>query len=585
MPKTTNKEKIKTTILNNDTHVGVISSARSRVLWGTNYDADDELQKSNRSDYGRVVDIRVPHGYHEQCKKAWEMYETDRLFRYLVDRCGDFAANGFEWEIPIDKKINFTEWLKKKIFKTSTQEEKEHKVWSKFASTLNKSVKNVMPGIDEVNNWTVKHLLLGAMAPLEWEWGKITVDDVDYEVPIKMVMHNSLSIALSRSTQSFADEEMYLKLSSGIQSITEAIKLTQIGIGTQVMKDSPDWHQIKLMGSTGKPKLEGFAIKYKWSPGDNTALVYGRNVHVGQGLYPTPPFSGLYETLIMRRALTAADIAILDGIINFILDWEIGDATKLQVAPGKEILPNQPLAAKYDSSGTKISKSTIEMAKEMITSDTRGNVMQLFHPYYMKLNIKIPDTSVLLNNIKYVQSTVEVYQAFGILLSPADKRMDFSGINVQNFEQMLDNIRLCYIKRFWEALASEIVERNKDKLTVVPNMIFRPLNTKTEEFKKGLLELMKMGKLSTEGLHVGYGLDNRVEINRIAKEIASGEKELTDRQVPVSFVQAKVNAADDGSKKEKKPLEDNIDDEEEQNKLTPLEQQGRPVGTGKPKKK
>lgn len=575
------KEKIKTAILNNDTHIGVISSAHPRVLWGnTSNNNDEEFQKSNRSDYGRVVDVRVPHGYHEQCKKSWEMYETDRLFRYLVDRCGDFAANGFEWEIPIAKKVNFSEWLKNKVLKQPTAEEKEHAVWSKFAATLNKTVKNVMPGIDEVNNWIVKHLLLGAMAPLEWEWGKIKVDGIDYEMPVKMVIHNSLSIALNRSTQAFADEEMYLKLSSGIQNITEAIKLSQIGLGTQVMKDSKDWHEINLMGSIGKPKLEGFAIKYKWSPGDNTALVYGRNVHVGQGLYPTPPFSGLYETLIMRRALTAADIAILDGIINFILDWEIGDNTTLQVAPGKEVLPNQPLAAKYDSSGTKISKSTIEMAKEMITSDTRGNVMQLFHPYYMKLNIKIPDTSVLLNNIKYVQSTVEVYQAFGILLSPADKRMDFSGINVQNFEQFLDNIRLCHIKRFWEALASEIVERNKDKLTVVPNMIFKPLNTKTEEFKRSLLELMKIGKLSTESLHSGYGLDNRVEINHIAREIASGEKELTDRQVPVSFVQANKGIEGTDAGKNKKPEEEPIDED----KLTPLQQQGRPTGTGKPKK-
>jgi hypothetical protein len=328
------------------------------------------------------------------------------------------------------------------------------------------------------------------------------------------------------------------------------------------------------MGQESKPKTEGFAIKYKWSPADNTALVYGRNVSVGQGLYPTPPFIGLCEILIMRRALTAADLAILDGIINFIIDWEIGDNTKIYTSPGKESLPNQPRPAKYDSSGAKIEKSTIEMAKEMITSDTRGNVMQLFHPYYIKLNIKMPDTAVLLNTAKYTQSTVEVYQAFGILLSPADKRMDFAGINVQNFEELLENLRQKHIKRFWEALASEIIERNKGKLTVTPNMIFKPLNTKTEAFRQSLWNLMKIGKISTRSLLQAYGLDDRVEIQRIAQEILAGEKDLTDRQVPVSYVQSAKTPAPNVSSSQ---LPENTSATQTQTTaITPLQQTGRP---------
>ena len=566
MPKKSSQEKIKTTILNNEEHVGVISG-KSRVLWGSipEGETQTDFAKSNRSDYGRVVDIRIPHGYHEQCKKSWEMLETDPLFKYLIRRCTDFAANGFEWEIPVEKRVNYWDWLKKKVFKVPTQQDKEQTFWNKFSAKINKGVPNIMPGIDEINKWIVKNLLLNGMANLEWEWGRITIDEVDYEVPVRMVMHNPLSIVLDRSHQAFAGEEMYLKISSGTTKISETNKETPVGLGTQVTRNSKDWHKINLMGTEKKPKLEGFAIKYDWSPADNTALVYGRNIQVGQGLYPTPPFVGLFEVLVMRRALTAADIAILDGIINFIIDWEIGDSTKL-MNNGRESLPNQPRPAKYDASGAKIEKSTIEMAKEMITSDTRGNVMQLFHPYYIKMNIKMPDTGVLLNTAKYVQSTVEIYQAFGILLAPSDKRMDFSGINVQNFEEMLENIRKFHMSRFWEALASEIVERNKDKLTVVPNMVFKPLNTKTEAFRQSLWNLMKIGKISTRSLLQGYGLDDRVEIQRIAQEIASGEKELTDRQVPVSYVQTNVDP-------NKKDGENNQDGDTQ---ITPLQQEGRP---------
>jgi len=544
--------------------------------------ADEERQyvsKSNRTDYGRTIDIRIPHGYHEQCKKSWEMYETDRLFRYLVDRCEDFAANGFEWEIPVDRKESFIETLKKKVTRTTSKEEKERKVWNQWAATVNKKVANVIPGIDEINKWIVKHMMLGAMAPLEWEWGRVTVDGIDYDMPIRMTIHNPLSIVLDRPKESFANEEMYLKLSLGSRNISESNKETPVSMGTVASRNSADWHKIILMGQENKPKLEGFAIKYKWSPGDNTALVYGRNVQVGQGLYPTPPFTGLYEVLMMRRALTAADLAILDGIINFIIDWEIGDNTKIQTSPGKETLPNQPRPAKYDASGNKIEKSSIEMAKEIITSDTRGNVMQLFHPYYFKLSIKTPDTAVLLNTTKYVQSTVEVYQAFGILLAPADKRMDFSGINIQNFEELLENLRLKHIKRFWEALASEVVDRNKGKLSSVPNMIFRPLNTKTEAFRQSLLNLIKIGKISTRSLLQAHGLDDRVELNRIAQEILSGEKDMMDRQVPVSFVQSKVDPTADTaptSVDDNTIVDGSANDSKTQNRITPLQQPGRP---------
>lgn len=553
----------------NPNYIGVIRGD-SRVQWGimTAREEEDYLRKSSRSDYARVIDIKIPLGYHAQVKKSWEMYEVDRTFRYLIDRCEDFAANGFEWEVPVEQKINWLVWLKQKFIDKETKEEKEHKVWNAWASTINKNVANVLPGIDEINKWIVKHFMLGCMAPLQWEWGTIEVDEIEYEVPVRMTIHNPLSIALDREQGIFTKEEMYLKLPIGKRKISETTKETPIGLGTFVTKGQ-DWLQIPIMGTT-EENMEGFALKYKWTPGDNTALVYGRNVHVGQGLYPTPPFVGLFEVLVLRRALIAADLAILDGVINFILDWEIGDATVLKDRSGRETMPNQPRPAKYDSAGTKIEKSSIEMAKEIITSDTRGNVMQLFHPYYYKLNIKMPDTAVLLNATKYIQSTVELYEAFGILMSPSDKRMDFSGINTQNFEQMLDNLRLFHIRRFWEALASEIIKRNKDKLSVVPNMIFKPLNTKTESFLTGLLNLINRGKISWETLLQGYGLDKKVEAQRIAKELKSGEKALADAQVPVSFVQAKVKPA---KVQGAVPIDETLEEEEP---LSPLDQQGRP---------
>lgn len=519
-------------------------------------DSSGEFEKTNRTDHGRAVNIKIPQGYHGQVKKSWEMYSTDRLFKYLVDRCIEFGANGFEWEIPIDfSTLNETEGLSDKV-------EEERRFWDVWASRINKKTSNVIPGMDEINKWIYKQMLLGGMAPLEWEWGKMSIDGKVYEVPTRLTTHNCLSTLLVRKGEVFQSEEVRIKTNANRSETKEVDTQTTINTVSASGSTGPGWHVIPaLLGDSVRPILEGFVLKYNWTPGDNTTSVYGSSVTTGQGLYPQPPFYSLNEVLLLRRQLCAADIAILDGIINYIIDWSIGDDTKDSAGN----LIHEPHPAKYNASGQKIRKSTIEQVKEMITTDSRANVMQLFHPYYYKLDIKMPDINSLISSDKYIQSIVEMLMSFGIFLSPTDRRVDFTDINIANFEQMLDNIRTRHIKRFWEALCEEIVERNSSKLTYIPNMIFNPLNTQDSQFRESLLSLAKMGKVSMESLNKAHKLDKNSEIHRIRQEIANGEKALADENVPLSFVQETVNPSN-GTDEETE--EDSIDDNDEKEKKT-----------------
>jgi hypothetical protein len=563
-----------------------LSSFGSRIKYGTMPIEEEQkaFTKSGRSDLGRVIDIRVPHGYHAQAQKSWEMYETDRLFRYLIERCIDFGVTGFEWEVSepeLRTRKNF--WEKFRALFSHEElmpQEKEKKVWDTWAAKVNEDVPNVIPGIDEVNQWIFKHFLLGGMAPLEWQWEKIRIDGVEYELPMKMTVHNPLSIVLDRKNVKFTEEETYLILSAYQFKILESSNnVNQANLFSADVAGLPDRIKLNQMGKSTKNRQEAFVLKYKWSPGDNTALVYGRNVQVGQGLYPTPPFVGLFEDLIIRRQLHAADAAILDGIINFIIDWEIGDNSKIRDRQGAEHLVNQPRPERKLADGT-VEESSIALAKKIITSDTRGPVMQIFHPYYFKFDIKMPDVTVLINSQKYEPTTFEIYQAFGILFSGKGKGL--SDANTQNFEAMLENIRQRHVKRFWESLCTQVVKRNIGELTMIPNMIWKPLSTKTTQFVSQLLEIAKNGKVSTDTLLTNLGLDRKHETMQIAREVFGGEKELFDRNVAVSYVQAKVNPTNDqaaiGADEEMTPLTSRG---RKQTILTPLEQPGRPKGKKK----
>jgi hypothetical protein len=521
-----------------------------RVKYGL-MDAQEEqryvkgtFSKSNRSDYARVIDIRIPQGYHAQVKKSWEMYELDRLFRYLIDRQVDFAANGFEWELayPKEQKQGWWDFVQSIIGgknKIVEQIENEKLFWDAWSATINKDVPNVLPGLDEVIKWIFKSFKLNAMAPINWEWGTIEVDKVTYEVPIRMTLQNALSTVLVRKTSNFVDEQFWLKISSQ-ENVTEYNKNSTAianSLSETPTEENQYWHRIPILNASGEEDSpeQGFVLKYQWSPSDNTALNQGRNTTIGQGLYPTPPYVALYDVLMLRRSLSASDLAILDGVIHYILDWSIGDDT----ADKQGRLVNQPRIARKDASGNITEKSSIQLAKEAITNDNRGPVMQIFHPYYYKLEIKVPDVKSLVSVEKYTHSTSELYSSFGILIGPVSANNNFDSINIQNFEEEIDGMRR-YVKRFFESLCSEIVRRNEKKLTVLPNMIFNVLNTKLEAFRESLINLMKIGKVSTKTLLQAHDLDDKVEIMRIGKELASGEKELTDKNVPISYKQVAV---------------------------------------------
>jgi hypothetical protein len=559
--------------ISNETHVlwgSMPAEEEARYAYGITKNKDGkQFIKTSRTDYGRPIDIRIPYGYHAQVKKSWEMYSMDRMFRYMIDRCIDFGANGFEWEIPfqVPPKESLWDFLQtRQISKYVAKIERQKEVWNFWAANVNTRTSNILPGIDEINKWIFKQLLLGAMCPLEWQWKQVEINGETYELPMKMTNYNTLSTVLRKNVNVFGNEQIYIKLNPYQlkQTIQPHADITrQVSTYSQPKDNSPEWHKVNMFGlGNGNPKTEGFAIKYNWSPGDNTTLISGTAVTVGSGLYPIPPFLGLYETLMLRRALHAADLAILDGVINYIVDWEIGDATT--DADGN--LVNQPRPERKSAAGAVIEKSTIDLVKEMITESTRANVMQLFHPYYIKLNIKTPDVTSLISIEKYIHPTVEILNAFGIFLSPTDRRVNFTDINIANFEQMLDNIRRNHIKRFWETLCTEIVRRNPRKFNAVPNMIFNPLNTQDEGFREGLLELTRFGKLSGESLLQAFKKDNKTEVSRIAKELHSGEKAMMDENVPVSYVQRAQAARGNVS----------------QTEITPLQQEGRPK---KPKKK
>lgn len=531
------------------------------------------LQGSLRRDMAGTPNnmLLIPQTYQERVARCWEGYNTDVFFQRMINRAVDFAANGARWEVPaeLEKQKSWIKRLSESIF--GAPQRKEQDFWNAWADSINRGVPNVLPGMQEVTKWAVRHILLGGMWVPHWELGEFKFGKQTFIVPTQMTCYPASSILLRRPNDLFAEEQVYYRppTKDSKMDMREGQPAIAQGIATEGMDALPQLGSAKRVSET-----ESFALKYNWSPGDLVTYRYGRISTTGQGLYPLPPFFALLPQLAIRQKLFAADLSILDGIIQQIFMWKIGD---------KDTPPQPPMR---DTAGNVTQDGTIAAIRKLIQEGRTGPALELFLPYYVDLVIKMPDTEVLLNEAKYAQSTLEIFQAFGIFFarSAAGSRERMEKINVTNFEEFLENLRW-HVRSFWQLLAAQIVDLNPGKLTTIPTWSPRPLNTKNAEYITQLVALAKMGKLSLETLLWHHGIDHAVEVPRIARELGTDVDDLTDANSPVSYVQT-VQQPDFGETPETPdPSTDPPDGKKpptSKTSMNPGKQRGRPPGRKTP---
>ena len=459
----------------------------------------------------RTIDLKIPTDYYAKVKKAWTLYNVDPLVKFMVDRTTQYAVNGMEWQV---------------------EEKKEKEIWNSWARRINRAVPNCMPGLDEVTSWAVKHLQISGIAHMHWLWDSMELGDnkTKYQFPAMMATENPLSVSLQRSGDMDSERILLKKNRDKKEALKEG---TQPEVSSTTKKGDDGVSEIPAMGF-GKNE-EMFSIKYNYSHGDLTTILSASTETTGQALYPEPPIINLSSAVAKRQLLDAADVAILDGIQNYLMLWSVGDEN------------NPPLPDKYDSQRNLIKEGTIRQVKKILEGDGNVRVSEAFVPYYVKLDIKTPPLESLLSLDKYVQPTLEIMQAFGILISIGGAGSErFLEINISNFEERVDFLRKRYIKRFFEALAGYIAERNN--LKSIPKLSFAPINTKSDKFISNLLEMLKLGKVSSQTMHEFTGIDHATEVSRIKDEVGSGLKETMDTNTPVSYKQ--TTTGPDGDSKQ-----------------------------------
>ena len=568
-----------------------IAPQRQADLLAQRDDTLMRLQASSRPDMaGNPMNLTfVPQTYQQRVLRMWDAYGSDPLFKRLIDRTVEFCANGSQWELPADSKgVSWLEQLKKKDSPRNDRLEREEDFWNEWAAQINTGVPNVLPGLDQIVAWATRHMLLSGMFVPHWQLGIMAFGKQTYLVPKAITCYPASSITLRRENSLFMNENiLYFKpvnyattMQEG-QFIEAPTYMPHVGVPANMVTIPP------MSAKARDGDTEGYCVKFAWSPGDIVSIRRGMVTTMGHGVYPLPPFITLLPQFIIRQKMFHADISLLDGIINYVMVFKVGDKDHPPRSPSK------------DAKGNEI-PGTIATVRKLIQDGRVGPAMELFLPYYVDLIIKQPDPQTLLSDQKYGSSASEIMGAFGIFWprTTSGSRERFDKFNVSGFEEFLNGIRQ-QVKSFLHMLAQHIMDINHGKLSVRPQWSPNPLNTKSEAFMQELLKLKQMGSISLRTLLRHHTLDDDVELRRIAQEISLDVDDLTNENVPLTFVQQTVDpgAGEElgvpdarqpkgGTYMPKAPGKPKpaSGPSRQQNALPPTKQPGRPPGvTGKPR--
>lgn len=517
--------------------------------------------------YKEMPKFTKPNSYEEKLKYLRGYYEKDPLFGYLVDAVASHAVSQPDWEyVPTGLNDEFIE-AQDGMSKSADIEE----LWRNWDKKLNFGIGNFLPSSSNVDKWIVKDLLLGGMCTLEWKWENMPLFEDgrkrNYMFPTVMINHPIESVKLRMDGDDWLNyrEEILIKIPT--QEVTGA-EGSQVPTASKRTTDAAkaDYRTLVPMLKNGKiGKTGSFCLKINWSPGSVVILDGASSVTLEGGLYPAPPFENLIPWLLQREALCSSDVTLLDGLINYMLVWVIGDRDlKTPLRPEKK-----------DSAGAIIQKSDFTVLREMLEEYGAKKVMEVFLPWFIRPEFHTPPTDTIMSREKYTEATAELLYRFGIMSLASDKLapMDAPGLEtiIMQFRDPIES--------FWNMLSTVVGEHNKIQ---APQRRYGLLPFSRDKILEAVLKQHGSGEVSTETVNRLIGLDPILERARVIKEVARKDREVYNKAVPVQFSQtvargskANLKAINQAAGSEEELSEDDQEDMQEE-KIVSTTPRGRP---------
>jgi len=214
----------------------------------------------------------------------------------------------------------------------------------------------------------------------------------------------------------------------------------------------------------------------------------------------TPFLYGVLEDIMFKEKMRLADMAALDGVINVIRLWKLGNSEQ-------QILPTS---------------AAVDKLIDILQHNTGGGVMDLVWDDMIDLSVEYPPTEKILGPEKYVGVNGDIVRGIGIpdsLVGGADlgtRNAQSAFVQLKTLVERLEYVRSSAIKwiRGELKLVADAMGFKK-----IPEINFGIMSLRDEAAEKQLMiQLLDRGIISSEKATEVFGVNYMIELERMKSE-------------------------------------------------------------------
>lgn len=216
--------------------------------------------------------------------------------------------------------------------------------------------------------------------------------------------------------------------------------------------------------------------------------------------WATPFLYGVFEDLMYKDKLKLADIAALDGVINSVRLWKLGDH-------GKDIFPNPAATNKL---------------LDILSVSTGGGMTDIVWDSMIDVETVYPPIQDILGPEKYIAVETDIVRGLGIpdsLLGGAElstRNAETAFIQLKTLIERLEYIRSRCID--WLNVELRLVA-DAMGFKKIPSIAFETMSLRDEAAEKDLIiRLAERNLISTQAVHDVFDFDTRIEQGRMKDE-------------------------------------------------------------------
>lgn len=440
---------------------------------------------------------RIPTTHQEIVQLSQQIYKKNGLIRNVIDLMSDFASEGLDLRHPVKSQERFyKEWAKKVSLESRANDFMRYLmrdaniIIRRKTAIIKKSLVKDMSKADYYNTEPVDERKFNEQPEVIGpDNTKINKREIPWGyVFLSPTMIEKIGGAVGRY---FGNQSLAMRIS------------TELAKSIKSPKTKSEKEFIKLLPIEIVQAVKGGSKLIALDPDKIYIDYYKKDDWEDWG---TPFLMGIIEDVLLKDKMKQADMAALDGVVNAVRLWKLGNSDK-------QIFPTP---------------AAVNKLINILQHNVGGGVLDLVWDDMIDFKIDYPPIDKILGSTKYESVNKDIIKGLGIpdALVGGDES---TGGNAQTIFVQLKTLveRLEYVRLKCITWIENELQLVADAMQFkkIPVVAFQTMSLKDEAAEKALIiQLLDRNIVSAETVHKVFGKDFEIELENMRYENGVREK-------------------------------------------------------------